>query len=447
MVYRAWLGTVLLIAGCAPRMILPDEGAGGTSEDTDTVGSSDGGESDSSPVTTQPPTATIGPMSTSGPATATFGTEGSFDSSGFFGSSGDAPAALCWSAAPMFVVPEESRLFVRDQDGDGLEELWLSFFEGDGPGASSDLFWFDTGGEPNVGGFFPGFMTGLHNLNGDDALDAVGFAFGGGGPPSVGYIQGSPQFIDGPVTSTTYGFEDGSEGFIDVTNDGLDDFLRNLGDQIEFLEGNGAGEFFPIATVPTGLVGELAPQPVRGNKELFAISQSSFFDELSTCSFHPFELHSYNGDTFGNALPSGESMGFTPTELIGAEHYGAFTNVYARACAGDEVTVQVQRFEGSQVTQVEDFDPSSFATLGDFDGNGFDDIGLGSPTRDTIRIYNGSAAGTFTEGVFDEVLFGQPVPNRVFVVDMDADGRDEIILGTRDGGSEIAYQRLDLQPC
>lgn len=447
MVYRAWLGTALLLAGCTPRLILSDEGASGTSEETDTAASSDGGDGDSSPVTTQPPMTTIGPMSTSGPSTATFGTEGGFDSSGFFGSSGDFPLSLCWSAQPLFEAPEESRLFVRDQDGDGLAELWLAFFEGGGPGGGSELFWFDTGGQPNPAGFFPGFMTGLHNLNGDDALDAVGFAFGGGGPPSLGYIQGAPQLIEGPVTLTPFGFEDGFEGFIDIDRDGLDDFMRGLEGQIEFQQGDGMGGFQPIATIPSGLVGDIAPQVVRGSRDLFALAQSSFFDELSTCSFHPFELHSYNGDTFGTALSSGDSMVFTPSELIGAEHFGAFTNVYARACSGNEVTVQVQRFEGSQLSQVNDYDPSSFAAFGDFDGNGFDDIGLGGPTLDTIRVYNGSAAGTFTEGVFDEVLFGQPVPNRVFIVDIDADGRDEVILGTRDGGSEIAYQRLDLEPC
>lgn len=447
MVYRAWLGAAILLAGCAPRVILSNEDGSGTSDETDTAASSDGGDS-SSPVTTQPPTTTIGPMSTSGPVTDTFGSSGFFGSTGFFGSSGSGGFdQLCWSVQPLFEAPEESRLFVRDQNGDGLSELWLAFFEGGGPGGGSELFAFDSLGVANPAGFFPGFITGLANLNGDDVLDAVGFSFGGGGPPSLGYIEGAPNFIDGPVVPTPFGFEDGFEAFVDVNGDGIDDFVRNLGNVLELQVGDGVGGFQPLSGIPSTLVGDVTARPVRGNEQLFAVSQSSFFDELNTCAFHPFELLTFDGAGFISTIPSGESVSFAPNELLGAEHYGSFTNAYVRACSANEVTVQVQRFEGNTVNEVDNYDPSSFAAFGDFDGNGQDDIGLGGLTLDTIRIYNGSAAGTFTEGLFTEVLFGEPVPNRVYIVDMDGDGRDEIILGTRDGGSEIVYQRLDLDPC
>lgn len=450
MVCRASLAAALLVAGCAPRVILSDEGASGTSEDsdTDTAASSDGSSGDSSPVTTLPPMTTIGPMSTSGPSTDTFGSEGGFESSGFFGSSGDLPPALCWSSTALFEAPEESRLFVIDQDGDGLAELWLSFFKGGGPGGGAELFWFDPSGLPNSAGFFSGFLTGLYDMNGDGVGDGVGFSFGGGGPPSLGYIVASPFSIEGPFTPTPFGFDDGFEGFTEITGDGLTDFFRNTEGIVELFAGDGIGGFNPIAALPTSLTGDVAPRLVKQDSELVAVAQSGYFDELDSCSPHGFELMRNNKTGLEPLGIGGEANGFVPNQLIGAESFGAFTNVYARACSGKGgVTVQVHRFEGNALSTVDNYDASSFAAFGDFDGNGLDDIALGSPSLDTVSIYNGSAVGTFTQGLVDEVPFGEPVPSRVFIVDMDADGRDEIIVGTRDGGSEIAYQRLDLEPC
>ncbi len=448
MVYKAWLGVALLVAGCSSRVILSDEGADGTAGDTDTSASSEGGGSDSPPGTTLPPMTSVGPMSTSGPITATFGTDGGFDSSGFFGSSGDFPEALCWSATPLFEAPEESRLFVLDQDGDGLAELWLSFFEGGGgPGGGADLFWFDTDSQPISAGFFPGFLTGLQDMDGDGIGDGVGFSFGGGSP-RLSFIPATPFQIEGPFTPTPFGFQDGFEGIVEITGDGLADFFRNRDGVLELLAGDGTGGFVPIAAAKSSLVGDVAPRLVKQDSSLVALAQSGYFDDLTSCAPHGFELLRRVEAGLELVGIGDDADGFTPNQLIGAESFDAFTNVYARACSGEgEVTVQVHRFEGNELSSVKNYESSSFAVLGDFDGNGLDDIALGSPSLEVVSVYNGSVAGTFTEGPRDEVLFGEPVPSRAFVVDMDADGRDEIILGTRDGGPEIAYQRLDLEPC
>ena len=447
MVYRPWLGTALLLTACAPRVILSDESGGDSVQDTD-VGSSESGGTDTPAATTSlPPVTTSGTPSTSGLPPATVGSDSAFDSSGFFGSSSGEVVQQCWSVQPLFEVPEQSRLFVIDQDGDGVMELWVAVFVGGGPGGGSELFRFGNTGQPNQAGFFPGFLTGFHNLNGDGISDATGLAFGGGGPPQLGYIEGIPQLVEGPVTVTQFGIEDGFEGFIDLNNDGLDDYLRNLEGGIEVLPGDGTGAFLPTLVVNSGLTGDIVPTPVAGNPDMLVVAQTAFFDDLSACSSHPFEfLTSEDGGELVAVTSSPDSK-YESTEVLAAEHFGTSTNVYTRACAGQGVTMQIQRFEGLEVIQLSEYEPSSFATLGDFDGDGQDDIALGSLSLDTIRIYNGLAGGSFSDGQFTDALFGEPVPSRAFVLDFDGDGRDEIILGTLDGGSEIPFQRLDLDPC
>lgn len=448
MAYRVWLGTMLLVAGCASRVILSDDDVEATSDtDTDTAtetaASSDGGSDGPSPGTGEPPMPTVGPMSTTGPTT--LGSSG-FDSSGFVGSSSGGSQPLCWSVQPLFEAPEESRLHVRDQDGDGLEELWLGFFDGGGPGGQTDLFWFDATSEPLFAGSFPGFFTGWHDINGDDVLEAMGFSFGGG-PPRLGYIEGSPFSVQGPVLQTPFDFEDGFEAFADLDSDGLGDFLSGGDGMISLLAGDGAGGFQPTSSVASGLAGGLVVRPVRGNVELFAVSETSFFDDLFGCSEHALELLTVNGKQLAFTTSSGSFSSFFPTEVIGAEQFGPFTNIYTRACFKDQVTLQVHRFDGGAAVEVEDYASSSFVALGDFDGNGLRDVALGGLGLDSILTYNGTVAGVFTFGGPLDVVFGEPVPSRVFVVDIDADGREEIILGTRDGGPELVYQRLDLDPC
>ncbi len=442
---RASLLCALLALGCGPLVTLPEES--GSESDTTTppggsTGSEPGGDvdgGDDGPFSTGPAPTTVSP-STSG-----FGSSGS-ESSGSE-SSGD-PQQLCWSSALAFEVPEEARLFVADQDADGTDELWLGYFGGGGPGSATEVFRLEPDGVPQAAGFFPGFMTGLHDINGDLVLDAVGFAFGGGGPPSLAFIPGEPGFIDGEPTPTVLGFEDGFEAFLDISGDGRADFIRNAdGTTVtELLIGDGTGNFVPSATMDAPFQGDVATLSV-GVGDVFVMAESEYFDPLGDCIGHQFAV--VPASTKLEVLWSNPNLeGWLPSAPIAAIGSGNEGIVYSRSCfPGDNsVSLQVTEFAGS-VISTDQYPAASFIAVGDFSGDGLLDATAGTLDRNGVETMLGQGSITFGAAEFNEVLYGEPVANRVFVVDVDLDGQDEVFIGATTGGGTLDYYRLDLEPC
>jgi hypothetical protein len=435
---RAGLLLALLGVGCSARVVLPAETEGGSPGETDVPpGSSTG--------TTEPNSDVSGPGDgpiTTTPMPTTFGTTG-FGSSGFESSGG--PQPTCWFTTTLFETPEESRLFVVDQVGDGLDELWLSFFDGSGPGGSSEIFVF-VDGVPFSAGFFPGFLTGLHDVDGDGILDGVGFAFGGG-PPSLSFIPGAPAFIEGDPIPTELGFEDGFDAFVDMNGDGAVDLFRNVDAEgiTELLIGGGDGQFSIAAAGMAPFSGDLFALPIEDSGTV-ALAGSSYFDPIEGCEGHPIAGVSQGFEDLIVHWVVGNIDGFplnTPLEGWIVEGESSEV-VLARACVGDGVAAALIEYDAEGV-QTRLFPESQFVAAGDFAGTGLVDIAMGDGAG--ITYFPNSGVPSFEESFYEEADYGEPVPTRVFVVDIDQDGRDEIILGTRDGGSEIVYQRLDYDPC
>ncbi len=437
------LGILCAIAGCGPLVVLPEDSESGTDSaatsggttDTTTLGSDPGSSGAMSTVGTLPPVSTSG---------VTFDVPPS-DDSGSTGSQTD----LCASITPLFEVPEEGRLFVVDQDGDGLEELWLSFFEGGGPGSQTELFRIFPEGIPIPGGSFPGFITGFHDIDGDGIRDGVGFAFGGGGPPSLSFIPGTPDFIEGMPIPTTFGFEDGFEAFGDASGDGRADFIRNRDGVLELLLGDGNGNFELFAEAEANLLSDVSWTPIEGSV-LSIIAETEFFDALDTCVPKGFRIVQTDVELFAVASGGSPQRGFDFSAPLWGIEQDNGPIVFGRACDPNDpsrVTIQAQRLPFNGEPIVEEYEPASLATMGDVDGDGNIDVVLGRLSNDGVVVHLGTGPGTFSAAQGYDVDFDQTVPTRVYTVDIDLDGREEIILGTRDGGSEIVYHSIDLDPC
>jgi hypothetical protein len=443
---RVGLLCALLALGCGPLVALPEDTDGasetmppaGSSTDDEPSSDADGG--DDGPFSTGPNPTTASP-STSGAMTTgdTFGS----------GSSGGIEQPQCWTSGLVFEAPEEARLIVADQDGSGDDELWLTFFDGGGPGSATEVFRFSPDGIPEPAGFFPGFMTGLHDIDGDLLGDAVGFAFGGGGPPSVAFIPGEPGFVDGEPIPTVLGFEDGFEAFIDVSNDGFADFVRNAdGTTItELLVGDGGGDFFPITSMKAPFQGDVAVLGLDGGGG-FVMAESEYFDPLGDCIGHPFAVVAANPAELVPLWTQPNIEGWIPSAPLAATGDPDDGIVYTRVCfPGDNsVSLQVTEFAGP-VTSTDQYGEGSFLAVGDFSGDGRLDATFGTLDQNGMETMLGQGGIEFSEPEFSEVLYGDPIANRVYVVDMDLDGRDEIFVGAATGGGGVDYYRLDLEPC
>ncbi|MCR9162612.1 MAG: hypothetical protein ACE37F_03420 [Nannocystaceae bacterium] len=429
----------LLGVGCGPAVILPEESGTDTAAPTGgSTGSGTGTGVDDGPLPTGPAPSTTSPTSV--------GQESS--SSGAFGSeSSSGEQALCWTSTLAFEAPEESRLLVADQDGDGVDELWLTFFGGGGPGSATEVFRFTPEGVPEPAGFFPGFMTGLHDIDGDQVRDAVGFAFGGG-PPRLTFIPSPPGLVEGKPIQTTLGFEDGFEAFVDVNDDGLADFIRNAdGTTVtELLLGDGAGGFVANAAMDAPFEGDVTALPVVGG-DVTVLAESAYFDPLGDCIEHP--LVAVLAALELELLWTGISFdGWVANAPLAAFGDGDEGSVYSRVCSPTDNTValQVDTFIGAEFYS-ELYPPGSFVAVGDFSGDGVIDMTAGTVDGTGVETRLGESGGSFEAAEFNEVSYGDPVANRVHVVDLDLDGRDDVFVGASGGDGVLHFYRLLLGPC
>ncbi len=434
------IGILTMSAACGPVVATPDGGGSGTDsagDDEDTTGGVTGGAGPGS----------SGAMSTEAMSTSPIIDDVPFPGDGSGSGSTGADGDLCATIEPLFAVPEETRLFVVDQEGDGIEELWLSFYDGNDPRSVSELFRVSPDGFPNPAGVFPGFLSGLHDIDGDGVRDGVGLTFAGG-PPDISFVPGAPELIEGMPLPTSLGVVDGFEAFGDATGDGTADFIRYQDGLLQLLLGDGNGNFEFVEDSETDLQTGVSWMPIEGSA-LSVVAESVYFEPLETCEQRRFSLVQTGAGPFVNLATSVPGLEFAFSAPILALDLDNGPMVFGRACDGvsGHVTIQYHRFPPEGEPEVDEFEPSTLATMGDLDGDGSADVVLGRITNDGVVVHFGSGTGSFSSGQGYDVEFGETVPARVYTVDLDLDGRDEIILGTREGGSEIVYDRIDLDPC
>ena len=241
----------LCSAGCGPAVSLSsDAEANGTDEGTssamtggDTSASGDG----PSTMTTTPPPVTLG------------GSE-SAD-----GSSGDAPH-ICWGAVPLLEVPAEFGAGMHDQDGDGLDELWL-VAEQDSQTVLAATSQYGALGEFPIEGFF----VDIADINGDGLGDLVTVSFSAG-PPALTFYPATGPFSFG-AGSDELGLQirGGFPGFVDVRNSPASDVFLNTNNTVQLFDGLGDGGFELSGEVVFDGVVPGTAWPVRGADDRAAL--------------------------------------------------------------------------------------------------------------------------------------------------------------------------------
>ncbi len=450
---KAWTGMVALLTGCGPLVSLPadtDGDSGGASS-----GFSDAGDEDTTPssVTGIPPETTL--VTTDNP-------DGDGSTSGFgpdFGDHSPTTGAVeqCWRAVGLLTLPADSRLFAVDQNGDGEKELWISLFlNGDGPDGFTDIFVIDPSDLPEFAGNFPGFATGLADIDGDGLEDVVGFEFRGGGPPRLSYMRSIGNGVLSNVTEqTTLGIADGFLAFADLDEDGFEDAIRNREPPLTLLSGSGSGEFVETALDPFAdearLFGDVASFETDGLAPFEALLfETDLFEDPGACEPHNHAIYANDRDLMlpqrVNGTPTDPSI--VSTRPLGISGFaGDSQAVFTRGCipnqpGSEAILAHVIGFKGTSAQAI--IADAELVSMGDFNGDGIAD--LADARDDTVSFFPGNG-DDFLAVEQSSVDVGVPIPNRVYALDTDLDGRDEIIYAVEAPDNAIELRRLDLGPC
>ncbi len=438
----------MLLAGCGPAVSLPamsdgsDQSSGssaGSGEDSGDAGGpsggSDGGDSGggSDPM---PPVSTVGTDPVA---------DGSGDSTGL--------AGTCITATELFEAPTDALLFARDQDADGIDEMWLFFAKG-GPGSEATAYAIDHLGIPTEAAFIEGFPVGLFDFDGDGLQDLLAFVFDGG-PPSLGYYRAldAAVFDETPVISEL-DFQDGFTGFVDLIGDPAVDLLRSSEGSLELLENLGNGVFEPRSTLASTL-DNLSAVAVDGAPGSVVVAEIPFvFDDDPGCfaSSHSVLIAQPELAAVHDAPAADDGTRQGPPLRAQATPEGG-VRVYTSNCEPtDPVRFGVSLRDnapGAMTTPpTELVADMAWATVGDFDGDGTLDLMYAIDDDGGLLFAAGLPDGGFTDA--EEFSIGSAVVQRntLFVLDSDGDGRDELIRGTgSDDGSALIYDRIEFEPC
>lgn len=130
--------------------------------------------------------------------------------------------------------------------------------------------------------------------------------------------------------------------------------------------------------------------------------------------------------------------------VIHAETADESVNVYAHACNDASLGMLGHyRFENGRA-DVDFRGPVLFGTAGDFDGDGLVDLAYGDDT--SLHLERAVVPNAFASVESTDLELGGVSQFRVYSVDVDLDGSEEVIVG-EPTGSSIHYFRLDLEPC
>ena len=431
-----------LLLGCGP--LIPVEGetdgddADGSADDTST------GRDPGTSTSTTAPGSTIGSeVSDDGNPDPTIGID-------------IGPGGECWQVQPLFEAPDHVQVISTDQDNDGREEVWLLYDAdgGGGPGQTT-VYAIDSTGAQLVEQLVEGFVLAIGDIEGDGLKDLVTLGFGMGNPvfgwwPATGSASFSPEPL-------TFDLEfEGSfvNGFFDATNDGpADAFRMTDGDVLELLVGDGNGSLSiasSLALVPTE--GFTVAAPIEGMAGLAIIYPVPGFGDDEDCVSTKYQLmQTEGGEMFPTALSNDPTLGAlqaTRTDGTGS------TVLYVDSCnpAVDTHDLRVLLIElGTGLfTELPGVLGKSWATVGDFDGDDFPDLVFADVDGTAMSFAPGVEANAFAEPVLTEVPLADTRNNNVRALDMDGDGRDELLRAVviADGeNAQLSYERIFLGPC
>lgn len=440
---RAFLASATVAIACSPAVAVDTDGGTGSSEGTGDTGL-DG--------TTTAQTTVLGTESAS--SSPTTGEPGSLDVPIIVDV--PAPPEECWHLDVLFEAPLGSAVSIVDQDGDGVDEIWLQAINGRNPDESSPIFGLDRAGVVIAEQPVSGVLRGLGDINGDGYLDlnVIGL---GGGPPVTGYLQAS-----GPLTfePSLVGFElpfdfFGTDGFFDRTQDGIADALRLVEpDSLEFLLGDGTAAFEVTASIPFADAPGIRVFPVAGTQDQVVVHTAAVIGggQPKDCQSQDYSVMEIG--------PRGtiSLVGQSATDLALGQFYrarvpqaGSAAEVFVGTCSPGATTFDVRSLtaaaDSESLVETPLVTGKAWAGVFDFDGDGILDVAYSDEAGGEISVLDrglDAEAVTLATGID-----GGPVPqNRVQAGDLDGDGREELLLAGEDVGSGAnEYELLYLGPC
>jgi hypothetical protein len=431
-----------LLLGCGPLIPVEVETDG---DDADGSGKQDstGGDPGSSTSTTTPGSTVGSDDSDSGNPNPTT----PFD----FGSGGE-----CWQVQPLFEAPDHVSVIPTDQDNDGREEVWLLYDAdgGGGPGETT-IYAIDSTGAQLVEQIVDGFVLDIGDIEGDGLQDIVTLGFGMGNPVFGWWRANGPASFEAMPLTFDLEFE-GSfvTGFFDATNDGRADAFRMAeGDILELLLGDGNGSFLIGASLPIlPTEGFTVTAPVEDASGLTVLwSVPGFGDDGECLATYYMLLQTDGGEMFPIALSNDSTLG--ALQAAKTDETGS-TVLYIDSCVPGvdthDLRILLMQFGSGVFTELPGALGKSWATVGDFDGDSYPDLVFADVGGRAMSFSPGIGGNAFAEPVLTEVPLADTRNNNVRALDMDGDGRDELLRAVviADGESaQLSYERIFLGPC
>ena len=449
---RGWWLCAVVGLGCGPQVMLDDAGDadGGTTEGTD-----GGGVTSSSPPnpTLDPPTPDTG----AGPADGADADEVTGDP--------PPPNTECWQVQELFEAPATAGIIISDQDGNGADELWLSFTEenaGPGPGQTT-LFRVDDDGTPGVEQPLPGFLLALGDIEGDGLSDLVLVDFSMGFPPVFGWAMSpEPGVFTFPATPMELELQQGLSGFFDATADGPADVFA-YDDQTGTLElrvGSGDGVFAVATGIVVGNYDNGFATRIAGASEHVLFASAQGFGgggpggPAQGCIGTAYHLLQTTGGELVDLAMGGAAGPTGLGPLLAARSYGDTIVAFTGYCDGDTDFAQLRRlwWTPDQMTLQSDtvLQQMQWASTGDFDGDGLLDIIFAEPGADQMLWSRGIDPITFDAPAVIDLELPEIRDNNVRPIDRDGDGRDELLRGSVLVDAEppqLFYDRVWYGPC
>jgi hypothetical protein len=367
----------------------------------------------------------------------------------------------CWIVQDLFKAPDDVDVFAADQDGDGAQEIWVapSSDFGPGPGFTS-LVRVDDTGMPGPEVQLDGFLVAMPDIDGDGVLDLWLVQFGMRTPPTFAWARGHADgTFELPAIPSDLELGGNVSGFFDADGDDVADaFALTDAGSLELLLGDGLGSFSLASELPLGIEGFGFVGPIDHAVGMGLLQTQTDFGGPGgggdSCFVREYRLVRSDAGMLGLMSTSAPGSGLGPLVRTFAYADGLVAT-YTRACGesgeylpelrhlvatrSDEVML-----EAASITDI------AWAAPADLDGNGVLDIALAQPGADSIAWAPG----------LDQITLGEiePLPisnpevraNNVRAVDLDGDGREEILRGwVLDDGEPagLSYDRIRLGPC
>jgi len=431
------------LAGCGPGLIVGGQGAEGTGT---------GGDTGTSPA----PPAAVEDDGVPEPGEAEVD-DGVAEETGFAETGEPPDTSLCWQVQPMFEGPTDLGIVVADQDTDGREELWLVFDADSGPGPGDTLvFAVDAAGVPVSETLLSGFMAALGDIEGDGLLDLVTVTFGMG-MPFFGFASANgPATFDVPPLPLELQLQQNTSGFFDINGDGpADVFLFSPEGALTLLLGNGGGAFEAVDEVALGPFDGVSAMPIDGLPDHAALlTIRDFQGGEAECTEYGYQLIAVADSGLDVLSVSEEAPDVAYGRPAAMESFGGGEMIllHVASCDPGSETHDIRTLVWDEGTDsiVEQFGivGQAWVSVGDFDGDGQTDAVYEQPGADGMEFL--SAILGDDPAVLTDIEHVTVPDNRVWVLDMDGNGRDELIRAVEADVAipgEVRYERVFLDAC